>query len=240
MLVAAVEEESFTASQRLGGFLRGEGYVSAVEGLDGGLHEKVAKFALIESIKNSLADGLAISVVVHTARTSVPSRGLPSATPFGLAACHKGPKPEPGALRWEGELRILGQYTRLDVGQAADIRVATATVTITLLGIPVLMPSESTEATDAASHVHPRMPLAVTPADWRAWLDPSHQNPDELRALLTTPAAGHLGARAVTTAVNNVRNDGPTSSPSRPTARVPPRAASRQPSHPTRRGCRES
>lgn len=41
--------------------------------------------------------------------------------------------------------------------------------------------------TDAAGHIHPRMPLAVAPADWSAWLDPAHQNPDELRALLTTP-----------------------------------------------------
>lgn len=67
----------------------------------------------------------------------------------------------------------------------------------------------TTEATDAAGHVHPRMPLAIAPADWSTWLDPTHQNPDELRALLTTPAAGHLAARAVSTAVNNVRNNGP-------------------------------
>ncbi|MEV7472003.1 SOS response-associated peptidase [Streptomyces kronopolitis] len=67
----------------------------------------------------------------------------------------------------------------------------------------------TTEATDAAGHIHPRMPLAVTPDNWSAWLDPAHHNPDELRALLTTPAAGHLAARAVTTAVNNVRNNGP-------------------------------
>ncbi|QTZ95763.1 SOS response-associated peptidase [Streptomyces auratus] len=67
----------------------------------------------------------------------------------------------------------------------------------------------TTEATDAAGRVHPRMPLAVAPADWSAWLDPAHQDADELRALLATPAAGHLGARAVSTAVNDVRNNGP-------------------------------
>lgn len=53
------------------------------------------------------------------------------------------------------------------------------------------------------------VPLSVAPADWRAWLDPAHQDPDELRALLAAPAAGHFGARAVSTAVNNVRNKGP-------------------------------
>ncbi|MFD8767054.1 SOS response-associated peptidase family protein, partial [Streptomyces mirabilis] len=42
-----------------------------------------------------------------------------------------------------------------------------------------------------------------------SWLDPHHQDPDELRALLTQPADGHLDARPVSTAVNNVRNNGP-------------------------------
>ncbi|GAA2307869.1 DUF159 family protein [Streptomyces caniferus] len=67
----------------------------------------------------------------------------------------------------------------------------------------------TTEATDAAGRVHPRMPLAVAPADWGAWLDPAHQDTGELRALLAAPAAGHLDARAVSTAVNDVRNNGP-------------------------------
>ncbi|MGA5562954.1 SOS response-associated peptidase [Streptomyces platensis] len=67
----------------------------------------------------------------------------------------------------------------------------------------------TTEATDAAGRVHPRMPLAIAPDDWGAWLDPAHDDPGELRALLTAPAAGHLDARAVSTAVNDVRNNGP-------------------------------
>ncbi|MEW1753399.1 hypothetical protein [Streptomyces angustmyceticus] len=68
-------------------------------------------------------------------------------------------------------------------GGGADIRVAAATVTFTLLGIPVLMPSESTGTPDAA---------------------------------------GHLGARAVTTAVNNVVTTARTSSPNRPTTPTTP------------------
>ncbi|SCK06460.1 SOS response-associated peptidase [Streptomyces sp. WMMB 322] len=67
----------------------------------------------------------------------------------------------------------------------------------------------TTEATDAAGRVHPRMPLAIDPADQAAWLDPSHEDPDELRALLTSPAGGELDARPVSTAVNNVRNNNP-------------------------------
>ncbi|OEV10008.1 SOS response-associated peptidase [Streptomyces nanshensis] len=67
----------------------------------------------------------------------------------------------------------------------------------------------TTEATDAAGRVHPRMPLAIDPEGQADWLDPAHDDPDELRSLLTSPADGHLDARPVSTAVNNVRNNGP-------------------------------
>jgi putative SOS response-associated peptidase YedK len=67
----------------------------------------------------------------------------------------------------------------------------------------------TTEATDAAGRVHPRMPLALPPDHYDAWLDPRHGDPGELRALLTQPAGGQLDARPVSTAVNDVRADGP-------------------------------
>ncbi|MFF7176917.1 SOS response-associated peptidase family protein [Streptomyces sp. NPDC008121] len=67
----------------------------------------------------------------------------------------------------------------------------------------------TTEATDAAGRVHPRMPLALTPDHYDTWLDPHHQDTDDLRALLGQPADGRLDARAVSTAVSNVRNNGP-------------------------------
>ncbi|MFH9011612.1 SOS response-associated peptidase [Streptomyces sp. NPDC017943] len=66
----------------------------------------------------------------------------------------------------------------------------------------------TTEATDAAGRVHPRMPLALDPEHYDAWLDPGHQDTEDLRALLTQPADGNLRARPVSTAVNNVRNNG--------------------------------
>ncbi|WP_030856724.1 SOS response-associated peptidase [Streptomyces sp. NRRL F-2747] len=67
----------------------------------------------------------------------------------------------------------------------------------------------TTEATDAAGRIHPRMPLAVAAHDHDAWLDPAHEDVHDLRALLHTPAGGHLDVRAVSTAVNSVRNNGP-------------------------------
>ncbi|MER5567873.1 SOS response-associated peptidase [Streptomyces goshikiensis] len=67
----------------------------------------------------------------------------------------------------------------------------------------------TTEATDEAGRIHPRMPLALHPDDFEAWLDPAHQDTHDLRALLHTPADGRLRATAVSTAVNTVRNNGP-------------------------------
>ncbi|MGW7103431.1 SOS response-associated peptidase [Streptomyces sp. NPDC054838] len=67
----------------------------------------------------------------------------------------------------------------------------------------------TTEAADAAGRIHPRMPLALDPADYQAWLDPAHQDVNALRALLHTPAGGRLAVRAVSTEVNSVRNNGP-------------------------------
>lgn len=67
----------------------------------------------------------------------------------------------------------------------------------------------TTEATDTAGRIHPRMPLALDPGGYDTWLDPAHHDTDDLRALLHTPADGRLAVTAVTTAVNSVRNNGP-------------------------------
>ncbi|MGE7438511.1 MULTISPECIES: SOS response-associated peptidase [Kitasatospora] len=67
----------------------------------------------------------------------------------------------------------------------------------------------TTEATDAAGRIHPRMPLAVAPDATDDWLNPEHQDTDLLRDLLAQPAGGNLIARPVSTAVNSVRNNGP-------------------------------
>ncbi|GAA5059446.1 SOS response-associated peptidase [Streptomyces similanensis] len=67
----------------------------------------------------------------------------------------------------------------------------------------------TTDATDAAGRVHPRMPLALTPDHYAGWLDPRRQDPGELRRLLSPPADGRLAVRPVSTAVNDVHNNGP-------------------------------
>ncbi len=67
----------------------------------------------------------------------------------------------------------------------------------------------TTTATDDLGHVHERMPLFLEPGAYDEWLDPAPRAVDELLGLLVPASPGRLDAIAVTTAVNNVRNNGP-------------------------------
>ncbi|MGP9018693.1 SOS response-associated peptidase [Streptomyces sp. BR1] len=59
------------------------------------------------------------------------------------------------------------------------------------------------------TEIHPRMPLMLTPDRWAEWLDPSTTDVESLRGLLAPPPEGLMRAYAVSTAVSNVRNNGP-------------------------------
>ncbi|MFJ2577897.1 SOS response-associated peptidase [Kitasatospora aureofaciens] len=65
------------------------------------------------------------------------------------------------------------------------------------------------DATDTAGRVHDRMPLTIAPDDVASWLAPDLTDPDELHHLLRRPGDGALRVRAVSTAVNSVRSNGP-------------------------------
>jgi putative SOS response-associated peptidase YedK len=66
----------------------------------------------------------------------------------------------------------------------------------------------TTTATDAAGHIHDRMPIDVAPDRWAEWLDPAFAGDP---AVLLDPAAtaADLSAYPVSTMVNSVRNNGP-------------------------------
>jgi putative SOS response-associated peptidase YedK len=68
----------------------------------------------------------------------------------------------------------------------------------------------TTQATDAAGHIHDRMPVLVPAAAVDGWLDPGVTDPAEALALVAVPAAADLAAYAVSTAVNKVANNDPT------------------------------
>jgi len=67
----------------------------------------------------------------------------------------------------------------------------------------------TTEASDQVGHIHDRMPLVVARGDWSTWLDPDLKDPDELASVLATAASTPLTAYPVSTAVNDVRHNGP-------------------------------
>lgn len=67
----------------------------------------------------------------------------------------------------------------------------------------------TTTAEDDLGHLHDRMPMFVEPDGFDSWLDPSPQSPEQLLELLVPAAPGRLDAFPVSTAVNNVRNNGP-------------------------------
>ena len=67
----------------------------------------------------------------------------------------------------------------------------------------------TTRATDAAGHIHDRMPMVVTPEAVGAWLDPGLTDPDRVLELLAVTDADALEAYAVSTRVNRVQNNDP-------------------------------
>ncbi|GAA5024760.1 SOS response-associated peptidase family protein [Actinopolymorpha pittospori] len=67
----------------------------------------------------------------------------------------------------------------------------------------------TTTAEDNVGRIHDRMPLLVEPAQYSTWLDPRLDDATKLRSVLVPAAPGRLDAYPVSTAVNNVRNNGP-------------------------------
>ncbi|MBV9794696.1 MAG: SOS response-associated peptidase [Actinobacteria bacterium] len=67
----------------------------------------------------------------------------------------------------------------------------------------------TTSATDELGWVHDRMPMVVSPDRWTEWLDPVPGDAERLLKVMTPAGSDELGTRAVSTAVNSVRNDGP-------------------------------
>ncbi len=64
-------------------------------------------------------------------------------------------------------------------------------------------------ASDTLGEIHDRTPVVVPADRWGEWLDCSADNPAVAAVLLAGMPEPHLQPRAVSTAVNSVRNDGP-------------------------------
>jgi putative SOS response-associated peptidase YedK len=72
----------------------------------------------------------------------------------------------------------------------------------------------TTSAADEVGQIHDRMPMVIDPSTWDDWLDPDHTDVAEVARLLVPAMSGAhpsvtLTSHPVSTAVNNVRNNGP-------------------------------
>jgi len=67
----------------------------------------------------------------------------------------------------------------------------------------------TTSAEDDLGRIHDRMPMLVERESYQRWLDPAITDAEDLASLLVPAAPGRLEAYPVSTAVNNVRNNGP-------------------------------
>jgi len=66
----------------------------------------------------------------------------------------------------------------------------------------------TTSANATMRPVHDRMPVVLAPEAWNRWLDPSRRQAAEVADLLLPAPDDLLACRAVSTKVNNVRNEG--------------------------------
>jgi putative SOS response-associated peptidase YedK len=57
--------------------------------------------------------------------------------------------------------------------------------------------------------LHDRMPVILNPSTYENWLDPTQHDPDPLQALLCPFPSEEMKAVAISTYVNNPRNQGP-------------------------------
>jgi putative SOS response-associated peptidase YedK len=67
----------------------------------------------------------------------------------------------------------------------------------------------TTEAVGPLAEIHDRMPLILPAREWAAWLDPDADDPSRLLVPPPAQLVAALELRPVSTAVNNVRREGP-------------------------------
>jgi putative SOS response-associated peptidase YedK len=67
----------------------------------------------------------------------------------------------------------------------------------------------TTDANDLMRPIHDRMPAIIAPGDYERWLDPANTDTAELKQMIRPYPADQMRAYAVSTRVNNVRNEDP-------------------------------
>jgi putative SOS response-associated peptidase YedK len=66
----------------------------------------------------------------------------------------------------------------------------------------------TTDANETVGPLHDRMPVILEPRDYARWIDPACSDPGVLQEMLLPYPAGLMTTVAVSTFVNNARNEG--------------------------------
>ena len=70
----------------------------------------------------------------------------------------------------------------------------------------------TTQATDEIGRIHDRTPMVIAPESWPDWLNPANNDKELMLAVMrpaTSAGSSGLASHPVSTAVNSVRNNGP-------------------------------
>jgi putative SOS response-associated peptidase YedK len=70
----------------------------------------------------------------------------------------------------------------------------------------------TTQATDEVGRIHDRTPMTIARESWAEWLDPGNNDKEQMLAVMrpaTLSGSGGLASHPVSTAVNSIRNNGP-------------------------------
>jgi putative SOS response-associated peptidase YedK len=145
---------------------------------------------LLNARVESLTDKPAFRTAARSRRCLVPADGW-----FEWAKRLDSPAKQPYFVTPE-DGSVLAFAGLWEVWGRGDDRLYTCTV--------VTAPAVGTLA-----EIHPRMPLVLPRERWADWLDPTREDVEELARPTPPELVEHLEVRPVSTAVNNVANNGP-------------------------------
>lgn len=151
---------------------------------------------MINARVESIAEKPAFRTALAKRRCLLPADGYFEWYETDLVTAKGKPVKQPFFIRPESGLLVMAGLYEFWKDPATEEWLTSATII-------------TTRATDRLGHIHDRMPMVIPPESWAAWLDPSLEDPQAARGLLSVTAADVLEAYAVSTAVNTVANNGP-------------------------------
>ena len=144
---------------------------------------------MINARSETVADKPAFRAALRKRRCIVPASGF-----YEWGGAGKARHPHLFRMRDRAVFGIAGLWEHWSDAEGAEM------LSCTLL---------TTNANESVRPVHLRMPVILSPTDYRTWLDPEHSDPDRVISLLVPCASDWLDDTMVGTRVNDPRYDDP-------------------------------